>query len=104
MKILEKEKLRSVRSHDELTRLIANHGILGLLNILILIITPLLLHYKLKQNIYLVTFFTFWFLTINHSGMRIALPAFLYALMLLKVSIDDEFFTKETARLSSNND
>jgi hypothetical protein len=101
MKILEKEKLRSVRSHDELTRLIANHGILGLLNILILIITPLLLHYKLKQNIYLVTFFTFWFLTINHSGMRIALPAFLYALMLLKVSIDDDIFFKTPNKLNS---
>lgn len=99
IKIHEMKKSRYIRSHDELTRLIANHGVMGLLNILILIITPLLLYFKFKQNIYLVTFFAFWFLTINHAAMRTALPAFLYALMLLKVSIDDEFFTKETAIL-----
>jgi hypothetical protein len=30
-------------------------------------------------------FLLFWFLTINHAAMRIAAPAFIYALSLLKV-------------------
>ncbi|WP_298222077.1 O-antigen ligase family protein [Flavobacterium sp.] len=84
-----------VNSHDELTRLLANHGIMGLLNILILIITPMVLFFKSRHNAYCVVFFTFWFLSINHSGMRTAAPAFLYALTLLCVKIDDEIFFKK---------
>lgn len=87
-----------VKSHDELTRLLAEHGSLGLINILILIFIPLRLFFKFKENPFIIIFFAFWFLTINHSGMRIAAPAFLYALMLLKVKTDDEpFFYKETS-------
>ncbi|WP_309640187.1 O-antigen ligase family protein [Flavobacterium sp.] len=88
-----------VQSHDELTRLLAEHGVMGLIDILILIIVPLLLFFKSRQNVFLATFFAFWFLTINHSGMRTAAPAFIYALMLLKIAIDDEpFFTKQTLK------
>ena len=87
-----------VNSHDELTRLLAEHGSLGLINIIILIFMPLRLFFKFKENLFIIIFFTFWFLTINHSGMRIAAPAFLYALMLLKVNTDDEpFFCRETS-------
>ncbi len=87
-----------VNSHDELTRLLAEHGSLGLINIIILIVVPLRLFFKFKENIFIIIFFAFWFLTINHSGMRIAAPAFLYALMLLKVNTDDEiFFSRETS-------
>lgn len=92
-------KTRKIASHDEITRLLANHGIMGLLNILILIIVPLVLFLKFKHNIYLATFFAFWFLTVNHSGMRTAAPALLYALMLLKVKPEGEgFFTKPTTK------
>ena len=93
-----REAKRTISSHDEITRLLANHGIMGLLNILILIFTPLLLFFKFKHNIFLAAFFAFWFLTINHSGMRTAAPALLYALMLLKVDIEKGgFFTKRIA-------
>lgn len=89
---------KKVQSHDELTRLLAEHGSLGLINILILIIIPLRLFLKFKEDVFIITFFTFWFLTINHSGMRIAAPALIYALMLLKISIDDApFFNRETS-------
>lgn len=87
-----------VKSHDELTRLLAEHGSLGLINIMILIFIPLRLFFKFKENLFIIIFFAFWFLTINHSGMRIAAPAFLYALMLLKVNKDDApFFYRETS-------
>ncbi len=83
---------RKIKSHDELTRLLAEHGLFGLLNILILTLTPIFLFLKSKENIFLFSFLVFWFLTINHSGMRIAAPAFLYALMLLKINTNDEPF------------
>jgi len=79
-----------VVSHNELTRMLAEHGLLGVIGLLILIITPLLLLVNDKQNIFLLSFFVFWALTINHAAMRTAAPAFVYALSLLKVKITDE--------------
>lgn len=72
-------------SHNEITRLLAEHGSLGLLAFLILFATPLLLSIDNRQHLYLFSFFAFWLLTINHAAMRIAAPAFVYALTLLKV-------------------
>jgi len=43
-----------------------------------------------KQNVYLVCFIVFWILTINHAAMRMAAPAFVYALSLLKVVVINE--------------
>jgi len=74
-----------IASHNEVTRMLAEHGILGVLGLLILIITPLALYINNRRHIYLLSFFTFWILTINHAAMRLAAPAFVYALTLLHV-------------------
>jgi O-antigen ligase len=74
-----------VASHNEITRMLAEHGLLGILALLLLIITPLALYINNRQHIYLLSFFTFWILTINHAAMRLAAPAFVYALTLLHV-------------------
>ena len=73
-------------SHNELTRMLAEHGSLGLLGLLILLLTPLVLYLGHRQNIFALSFLAFWLLTINHAAMRIAAPAFVYALSLLKVN------------------
>jgi hypothetical protein len=70
--------------------MLAEHGILGVINLLILLLTPLFLYLNNKNNIFLFSFYVFWLLTINHAAMRIAAPAFIYALSLLKVSFDEE--------------
>ncbi len=77
-------------SHDEITRMLAEHGSLGILALLILIGTPLVLYLDNKQHIYLFCFFVFWLLTINHAAMRTAAPAFIYSLTLLKVRFDEQ--------------
>lgn len=77
-------------SHNEISRMLAEHGILGVINLLILLLTPLFLYLNNKNNIFLFSFYFFWLLTINHAAMRIAAPAFIYALSLLKVSFDEE--------------
>src|SRR5690606_31727496 len=80
-------------SHSEVTRLLAEHGMLGLVALLILIYVPLSLYPTNQQNIFLLSFFFFWALTINHAAMRLAAPAFIYALSLLKVTFDESYNT-----------
>lgn len=72
-------------SHNEITRMLAEHGMFGILALLILIITPLVTFTYNRKNIYLIPFFIFWLLTINHAAMRLAAPAFIYALCLLHI-------------------
>lgn len=75
-------------SHNEIGRLLSEHGILGLVIIVILLIKPLAYRTKHKGNFLFYAFYCFWFATINHSGMRIAAPALLYAFCLLTVIND----------------
>lgn len=79
-----------VVSHNEITRMLAEHGSLGIIGLLILFITPLVLYIENKYNIYLLCCIAFWLLTINHAAMRIAAPAFIYSLSLLKVVLNEE--------------
>ena len=72
-------------SHDEITRMLAEHGSLGIVGLLILFFTPLFLFVENKFNMFLLCFLAFWFLTINHAAMRTAAPAFVYSLSLLNV-------------------
>lgn len=73
-------------SHNEVSRLLSEHGIFGIIALLILLFTPLIFWIKHKSNLFLFSFLCFWFLTINHSSMRIAAPAFIYALSLLNIT------------------
>ena len=76
-----------VASHNEITRMLAEHGTLGILGLIILIFTPFILFFENKFNLYLLCFVAFWFLTINHAAMRLAAPAFVYSLSLLNVQL-----------------
>jgi hypothetical protein len=75
----------STISHDEITRMLAEHGTLGIFGLLILLFTPFFLYLENKFNIYMLCFVAFWFLTINHAAMRTAAPAFVYSLSLIHV-------------------
>ncbi|WP_289662989.1 O-antigen ligase family protein [Flavobacterium panacagri] len=76
-----------VASHNEITRLLAEHGLFGLFGFLVLCAVPFILYIKNKQHLYFFSFFMFWLLTINHAAMRTAAPAFVYALALLSVQV-----------------
>lgn len=76
----------SAASHNEMTRMLAEHGSLGLIALLILLLTPLFLYLNNQTQIFALIFTTFWLLTINHAAMRIAAPAFVYSLALLRVN------------------
>lgn len=75
-------------SHNEVTRMLAEHGSLGLIGLLILFTTPIILYMSDRTQIFALVFMAFWLLTINHAAMRIAAPAFVYGLALLKVRFE----------------
>jgi hypothetical protein len=77
-----------IASHNEISRLLSEHGILGVFILIILIFKPIENWSKSKSNIFFLAFLCFWFATINHSAMRIAAPAFVYALSLLNIVHD----------------
>ncbi|WP_299213133.1 O-antigen ligase family protein [uncultured Dokdonia sp.] len=75
----------SAASHNELSRMLSEHGISGLLALLILGVYPLIFRLSNRRNFLFFSMLGFWFLTINHSSMRIAAPAFIYSLCLLNI-------------------
>ena len=72
-------------THNEIARMLAEHGLFGILGLLILLITPWALYNNNRQNFYFLSFYFFWLLTINHAAMRTAAPAFIYGLTLLSI-------------------
>lgn len=80
------DKGRVVASHNEVSRLLSEHGFLGVVILLLLIFRPLVFRSQHKGNVLFYAFLAFWFATINHSAMRIAAPGFVYALALLHIT------------------
>ncbi|MEO8236836.1 MAG: O-antigen ligase family protein [Flavobacterium sp.] len=76
-----------VASHNEIFRMLSEHGLFGIFGLLLLLITPLVVYINNKQHLYFLSFYVFWLLTINHAAMRIAAPAFVYALAILSVEV-----------------
>lgn len=87
-KRLESRKRVVAISHNELGRLIEEHGLIGLFSLVLLLFTPIFIFTRSNpyQNAFIIPFFLMWFLTINHSSLRIALPALAFGMSLLKVS------------------
>jgi hypothetical protein len=79
---------QGVTSHNEISRTLAEHGMLGVIILIILLFKPLELRAGNRRNYYFYALLAFWFATINHSSMRIAAPAFMYALALLNLTHD----------------
>ena len=75
-------------SHNEISRLLSEHGLFAVIILLILIIKPLMYRHSNKRNIFFYAFFVFWFATINHSAMRLSAPGLIYALALLNVQYE----------------
>ncbi len=79
-------------SHNEMSRLLSEHGIFGLLMLLFLIIVPLKKNSSKSkiEKAFLYSFYLFWFLTINHSAMRLTFPAFIYSISLMNINFNEK--------------
>jgi O-antigen ligase len=79
-------------SHNEMSRLIAEHGLIGILALFLLITVPI--RHLFKQpylaRAFLASFLVFWFFTINHSAMRIAFPGFIYGLSVAVITFKEQ--------------
>lgn len=85
-------------SHNEVGRLVEEHGIIGFVLLLLLLILPLINFFNSNnfQKAFIVAFYIMWFLTINHSAMRVALPGFIYALSLIRITdIENDLLDEE---------
>ncbi|GAB5400420.1 MAG: O-antigen ligase family protein [Aureisphaera sp.] len=76
---------RQSATHNEVSRILSEHGMFGLFALVILLLKPVLMRFKDRSNLFLYSFVIFWFLTINHSSMRLVAPAFIYGLALLTI-------------------
>ncbi|MGB0776456.1 MAG: O-antigen ligase family protein [Flavobacteriaceae bacterium] len=91
-KRIEMEVGLAAVSHNEASRLLEEHGLIGF----VILITLILVSLKSigVQNFsnwgILLSFLSLWFLTINHSAMRTAFPGFMYALSLLTLINSNE--------------
>ena len=73
-------------THNEVSRMLSEHGLFGIIALLILIFVPIYNNPLGAKNIYFYSFLLFWALTISHSAMRIAAPAFIYGLGLITIT------------------
>jgi len=81
-------------SHNEVGRIVEEHGLIGVISLFMLLFYPLVgIQYKSNLNKgFVLAFYLIWFLTINHSAMRIALPSVFYGLSLIRISHNEDGF------------
>ncbi|MGB3342495.1 MAG: O-antigen ligase family protein [Aequorivita sp.] len=72
-------------THNEISRMLSEHGMFGIFALLLLVFAPIITKMQGRKNIFFWPFLIFWGLTIAHSSMRIAAPAVIYALALLNI-------------------
>jgi len=86
--VREKTSYHKGSTHNELTRMMSEHGLIGVFLLIFLITTPLkhvFKNRKFTEYSFSLAFFFLWFLTINHSAMRLAFPSIAYGLSLINV-------------------
>ncbi len=89
---------RAAASHNEISRILGEHGMFGIIAFLIIFFVPLFYRMRNRKNIFFYSFYLFWFLTVNHSSMRIAAPAFIYGLSLLNISYEKPIVHRKQVR------
>ncbi len=75
-------------THNEVSRLLGEHGLIGVFILILLFFIPSkhILNQPYLARAFLSAFLIFWFLTISHSAMRIAFPAFIYGLSVAVIT------------------
>ena len=82
----------AVAAHSEFTRMLAEHGIFGVIS-LFSIVTLSFIEYRKRvgaNKILIACFSAFSLLTMFHSAFRIALAGYIYGLSYAFLKIDEE--------------
>ncbi|MDZ4712091.1 MAG: O-antigen ligase family protein [bacterium] len=75
-------------AHIEYSRLLAEHGIFGMIAILIIILVPIKVFFQLKSTddkILLILCVVFVYVTLGHAAMRTAAPGFIFGLAFINI-------------------
>lgn len=99
-KFYEEELDIEIPNHNEVSRMFSEHGTFGIMALLILVFAPVITKFSGRKNIYFYPFILFWILTIAHSSMRIAAPAFIYGLSLLNINYGKQENTVHRKQIS----
>ena len=81
---------KTVSAHVEYSRMLAEHGILGLISLILLISLPFSSFYSCKKTngrFIIILFASLAMLTMTHSAMRLAIPSFIFGLIFPKYDI-----------------
>jgi O-antigen ligase len=81
---------KRVAAHVEYSRMLAEHGILGLISLILLISLPFSSFYNCKKTrgrFIIILFASLAMLTMTHSAMRLAIPSFIFGLIFPKYDI-----------------
>jgi len=86
---LYNEKIYGFRisTHTEITRILAEHGILGLIALLIIIVLPIKKFLRMDKRLksLAIVFVIFALLSMGHSAMRVAMISFAYGLSFVNL-------------------
>jgi O-antigen ligase len=88
-RIYREEKTGISAAHVEYSRILAEHGLLGILILLIIFLYPLYHFIKVSDVVTRFTFLVFIsyaLLTMSHNALRLALPSFFYGFGFIIVS------------------
>lgn len=93
--LVENQAGNPAHSHSEYTRLLAEHGLFGVIALLILLIAPLIRIFHLQPSLrpLPLAIFVFVLFTLAHSAMRLAIPGFFYGLVLISPSVKNNLST-----------
>ncbi|MDQ3392593.1 MAG: O-antigen ligase family protein [Bacteroidota bacterium] len=74
-------------AHTEYTRLIGEHGIYGIIALLIMLFTPLSHFFKLSNDnkYFFASFIVIALFTMFHGAMRLAMPGFMYGISFIYI-------------------
>ncbi|SVD64296.1 uncharacterized protein METZ01_LOCUS417150, partial [marine metagenome] len=78
---------RKIAAHTEYSRMLAEHGVFGLFSLLLVIGIPLkifLMPDSTKSKTIKIVFGSLALLTMLHIALRIAMPCFIYSLIMPK--------------------
>lgn len=92
------ERGYEIIAHVEFTRMLAEHGLAGIVSLFILLVLPIRVFFSsisTINKIFLVTGVLFCFSFMLHSATRIAAPMFMYGFVFLKISNRASYWSKQ---------
>lgn len=99
-KSVRAEQGYEIIAHVEFTRMLAEHGLAGVISLFILLFLPVLLYLKeprVMNRIFLVVGVLFCFSFMLHSATRIAAPMFMYGFIFIQLITDRDLILRKHA-------